>query len=163
MIHIKQGAQVKQFCTAGIIVLLTLGTALAQEPAKAGSGKATGTVAQALMDMENQWAKASKAGNADALAPMLADDFVTLDSDGSMRSKADTLARVKKAKWTTNEIGDLKVIVHGDAAVVTGSWTGKGTDGAGKAIDAKERWADTWVKTGNGKWQCIASASAPAK
>ena len=45
--------------------------------------------------------------------------------------------------------------------MVTGSWTGKGTDGAGKAIDAKERWADTWVKTGNGKWQCIASASAP--
>ncbi len=153
----------KQFFTAGVIVLLTLGSALAQEPAKAGSGKAAGTVTQALIDMENQWAKASKAGNADALAPMLADDFVTLDSDGSMRSKADTLARVKKAKWTTNEIGDLKVIVHGDTAVVTGSWTGKGTDGAGKAIDTKERWVDTWVKTGSGKWQCIASASAPVK
>ena len=153
----------KQFMTAGVIVLLTLGAGLAQEPAKAGGGKPAGSVAQSLIDMENQWAKASKAGNADALAPMLAEDFVALDSDGSMRTKSEALARTKKAKWTTNEIGDLKVIVHGDAAVVTGSWTGKGTDGGGKAIDAKERWADTWVKTSNGKWQCVVSASAPMK
>ena len=153
----------KQFLSAGVIVLLTVGGALAQEPAKAGGGKATGTVAQSLMDMENQWAKASKAGNAYALAPMLAEDFVALDSDGSMRTKSEALARMKKAKWVTNEIGDMKVTVHGDAAVVTGSWTGKGTDADGKAIDAKERWADTWVKMSNGKWQCVASASAPMK
>jgi len=153
----------KQFLTTGVIVLLTLGAALAQEPAKAGSGKPAGSVAQSLMDMENQWAKASKAGNADALAPMLAEDFVALDSDGSMRTKSEALARMKKAKWVTNEIGDMKVMVHGDAAIVTGSWTGKGTDADGKAIDAKERWADTWVKTSSGKWQCVASASAPMK
>jgi len=153
----------KQFLATGVIVVLTLGGALAQETAKAGGGKAAGTVAQSLMDMENQWAKASKAGNADALAPRLSEDFVALDSDGSMRTKSEVLARTKKAKWTTNEIGDLKVTVHGDAAVVTGSWTGKGTDGGGKAIDAKERWVDTWVKTSNGKWQCVASASAPTK
>ena len=153
----------KQFLTSGVIVLLTLGAALAQEPAKAGGGKAAGSVAQSLMDMENQWAKASKAGNADALAPMLAEDFVALDSDGSMRTKSEALARMKKAKWVTNEIGDMKVMVHGDAAVVTGSWTGKGTDADGKATDTKERWADTWVKMSNGKWQCVASASAPMK
>ena len=148
----------KQFLATGAIVLLALGAAHAQVPAKAA-----GTVAQSLTDMENQWAKASKAGNADALAPMLSDDFVALDSDGTMRTKAEVLARTKTAKWTTNEIADLKVIVHGDAAVVTGSWIGKGTDGGGKAIDAKERWADTWVKASNGKWQCVVSASAPTK
>jgi ketosteroid isomerase-like protein len=153
----------KQFLATGVIVLLTLGGAVAQEGAKAGSGKAAGSVAQSLIDMENQWAQASKAGNADALAPMLSDDFVALDSDGSMRTKSEVLARTKKAKWTTNEISDLKARVHGDAAVVTGAWTGKGTDGGGKAIDAKERWADTWVKTKDGKWQCVASASAPMK
>ena len=153
----------KQLLATGVCVLLTLGSALAQEPAKAGGGKAAGTVAQSLMDMEKQWAKASKAGNADALASMLSEDFVALDSDGSMRTKTELLARTKKAKWVTNEIDDLKVMVHGDAAVVTGSWVGNGTDGAGKAIDAKERWADTWVKSSNGKWQCVASASAPMK
>jgi ketosteroid isomerase-like protein len=153
----------KQFLATGVIVVLCLGGALAQEAAKAGSGKAAASVAQTLIDMENEWAKASKAGNADALAPMLSEDFVALDSDGSVRTKSEVLARTKKAKWVTNEIGDLKVTVHGDAAVVTGSWTGKGTDGGGKAIDAKERWVDTWVKTSGGKWQCVASASAPMK
>jgi ketosteroid isomerase-like protein len=62
-----------------------------------------------------------------------------------------------------NEIADMKVTVHGDSAIVTGNWTGKGTDGAGKAVDTKERWVDTWTKAANGTWHCIASASAPMK
>ena len=150
----------KTVLAAGALVLFCAGVAGAQQPApaKAGAG-----VAQALIQMENQWAQASKAGNADALAPLLSEDFIALDSDGSLRGKAEVLARVKKAKWTTNEISDMKVTVHGDSAIVTGSWVGKGTDGTGKAIDAKERWADTWVKAANGKWQCVASASAPIK
>jgi ketosteroid isomerase-like protein len=150
----------KRFLAAGAMVLLTVGVVMATQ---AGSGKAANPVAQALIDMENQWTKASLASNADALAPLLSEDFVALDSDGSMHSKADVLARTKKAKWVTNEIGDVKVVVHGDAAIVTGSWAGKGTDGTGKAVNAKERWADTWVKTASGKWQCVASASAPSK
>jgi ketosteroid isomerase-like protein len=144
------------------ILLLTISVASAQQSAKPDT-KASGTIAQAVMDLEHQWAMASKASNGDALAPMLAEEFVSLDSDGSLYGKADVVARTKKAKWTTNDIGDMKVTVHGDAAIVTGTWTGKGTDGAGKPVDTKERWADTWIKMPTGKWQCIASASAPMK
>ena len=150
----------KSFLAAGALVFLSVGIAAAQQPAAAKSG---GGVAQALIQMENQWAQASKTGNADALAPLLSEDFIALDSDGSLRGKAEVLARVKKGKWTTNEISDMKVTAHGDSAIVTGTWVGKGTDGTGKAVDAKERWADTWVKSANGKWQCVASASAPMK
>lgn len=153
----------KRLLATGAIVLLTLGVAVAQEAAKAAGAKPASSVVQALTDMENQWAKASKASDGDALAPMLSEDFVAIDSDGSMHSKAEVVARTKKAKWVTNEIGDVKVIVHGDSAIVTGSWTGNGTDGAGRPVNAKERWADTWVKMTNGKWQCVASASAPIK
>jgi ketosteroid isomerase-like protein len=142
------------------IVLLPLGVMTAQEGA---AGNASGPVAQALIDLENQWAKASKAADGDALAPMLAEDFVQVDSDGSLRGKSEIIARMKKGKWTTNELSDMKVMVHGDSAVVTGTWTGNGTNGDGRTINAKERWADTWVKMANGKWQCVASASAPMK
>lgn len=151
----------KRLLVTGVIGLLAVGVALAQEP-RTGTAKSDGA-AQALIDMENQWAKASKAGDGDAIGAMLSTDFVMLDSDGSLHSKADVVARTKKAKWVTNEIGDMKVVAHGDSAIVTGTWTGKGTDGTGKAVDAKERWADTWVKTANGKWQCVASAAAPMK
>jgi ketosteroid isomerase-like protein len=144
------------------LVLMTgLAMAPAQDAGKAKSGGA-GSVAQALIDLENQWVKASKESNGDALAPLLASGFVNLDSDGTLYDKAAYVARVSKGKWTTNEISDMKVKVHGDAAIVTGTWVGKGTDGAGKSINAKERWADTWVKSG-GKWVCVASASAPIK
>lgn len=150
----------KSLLAAGALVFLSAGIVAAQQPAAAKPG---GGVAQALIQMENQWAQASKTGNADALAPLLSEDFIALDSDGSLRGKAEVLARVKKGKWTTNEISDMKVTAHGDSAIVTGTWVGKGTDGTGKAVDAKERWADTWVKSANGKWQCVASASAPMK
>jgi ketosteroid isomerase-like protein len=153
----------RRLLVSGVIALLSVGVALAQEGAKAGGAKAAGGVAQALTDMENQWAKASKAGDGDAIGAMLSADFVMLDSDGSLHSKADVVARTKKSKWVTNEIGELKVVAHGDSAIVTGTWTGKGTDANGKAVDAKERWADTWVKTADGKWQCVASAAAPMK
>jgi len=150
----------KSLLAAGAVVLLSAGITMAGQTA---AGKSGGSVSQTLMQMENQWAQASKTGNADALAPLLSENFVALDSDGTLRSKAEVLARVKKGKWTVNEIADMKVTVHGDSAIVTGSWTGKGTDGAGKAVDAKERWVDTWTKAANGPWQCIASASAPMK
>ena len=145
------------------IVLLTVGVTAAQDAAKAAPGKAASPVAQALTDLEHQWTKASKAGDGDAVGLLLAPEFVALDSDGTQHNKVDVVARTKKAKWTTNEIADVKVWAHGDTAIVTGSWTGKGTDGAGKAVDAKERWVDTWVKMASGKWQCLASASAPVK
>jgi len=145
------------------VLTMSLAIAPAQDAGKAKSAGSAGSVAQALMDLENQWAKASKESNGDALAPLLAGNFVSLDSDGSLSDKAALIARTKKAKWTTNEISDMKVTVHGDSAIVTGSWIGKGTDGAGKPVNAKERWADTWVKAAGGKWVCVASASAPIK
>jgi ketosteroid isomerase-like protein len=70
---------------------------------------------------------------------------------------------MKGGKWTTNEVSDMKVMVHGDSAIVTGTWTGNGTTGEGRTINGKERFADTFVKMPNGKWQCVASASAPMK
>ena len=148
----------KQLLAAGLIGLLSVGVAVAQEPTKAAAG-----VPQALIALENQWAKASKAADGAGVGALLAPEFVQLDSDGSLRTRTEIVARVKGGKWVTNDISDMKVVVHGDTAIVTGLWVGKGTDGSGKAVDAKERWADTWVKTAGGKWLCVASASAPTK
>jgi ketosteroid isomerase-like protein len=141
----------KQTLAIGAIVFLTLGVAAAQDTTKA------------VTDLEHQWIKASLASDGDALAPLLATGFVALDADGSMHTKPEVVARTKKSKWVTNEIADVKVTVHGNTAIATGSWTGKGTDDMGKAVNTKERYADTWVKMADGKWQCVASASATIK
>jgi ketosteroid isomerase-like protein len=124
---------------------------------------AQGGVDKTLMDLEHQWVKAALASKGEDLAPLLAADFVSVQSDGTMQNKAQYVAMTSKGKWQVSAVSDMKVQVHGDSAVVTGVWTGKGTDGMGKAFDGKERFADTWVKMSDGKWQCVASASAPIK
>ena len=124
---------------------------------------AQGKVDQTLMDLERQWVKAALASKGEALAPLLAADFVSVQSDGTVQTKPEYVAMTNKGKWQVSEVSDMKVQVHGDSAVVTGVWTGKGTDGTGRAFDGKERFADTWVKMPDGKWQCVASASAPMK
>jgi ketosteroid isomerase-like protein len=145
------------------IVLSVAGIASAQQPARPAGSSAAGSVTQSLLDLENQWVKASKASDGDGVGALLADNFVGIDAEGKIESKAEVVAKVKKAKWVSQELSDMKVIPHGDSAIVTGTWTGNGTDGNGKAINGRERWGDTWVKTASGKWQCVASISTPLK
>jgi ketosteroid isomerase-like protein len=120
-------------------------------------------VDKAIANMEQQWTAAAKMSNADGVSPLLADNFTNMNSDGTMRNKAETLANTKGSKWEVNEISDIKVTTFGNTAIATGAWQGKGTGSDGKAIDAHERWVDTWMKMPGGKWQCIASAGAPVK
>ena len=83
----------------------------------------------------------------------LAETFINTDADGQTSGKTQLLMNLKGGKWEQNRISDVKVTVYGDAAVATGAWRGKGVDGDGTKIDRGERWTDTWVKTGNGKWR----------
>ena len=121
-----------------------------------------GGTEQAIASSEQQWVDAAKATMWN-YATLLADNFVNTDSSGKVTSKAETLANFKASKWETNQISNVKVTVFGNTAIASGEWTGKGTDGNGTAVDTHERWTDTWMKMPNGKWQCIASHSAPIK
>ncbi len=138
-------------CTAVVLMALAV------------QAQMSGGVEKAIASLEQQWTAAGKASNADGVAPLLADNFVTLYSDGTMLNKSQTLEMTKKGTWEINEISDVKVIAFGNTAIATGAWRGKGTDGDGKPVDAHERWVDTWMKMPSGEWQCLASASAPAK
>ena len=114
-------------------------------------------VAQALMKLENDWAKAGLAGDAAALGKMLTADYVYTNQDGEMASRADMLAGMKSGttKYDTFTVGDMKAHVYGDAAVVTGKGSLKGKEN-GKPVDEVIRFTDTWVKQG-GQWVCAAT------
>ncbi|HYE26351.1 MAG TPA: nuclear transport factor 2 family protein [Clostridia bacterium] len=156
-------------------MLLALATTLvaAQESEKAHKkGSMTGMdsssqmktdpqVEQALKAMEQKWAEASKNGRPEEVEPMLAEDVVMVDSDGTMVTKQDVLSRMKGAKWEENSIAEVEVKQFGNTAIATGTWRGKGTLSNGKKIDTRERWTDTWVKMPDGKWKVVASQAAP--
>ena len=114
-------------------------------------------VAQALIKLENDWAKAGLAGDAAGLEKLLAPDYVYTNQDGEMASRAEMVASIKSGttKYDTFTVGDMKAHVYGDAAVVTGKGSLKGKEN-GKPVDEVIRFTDTWVKQG-GQWLCAAT------
>jgi uncharacterized protein (TIGR02246 family) len=120
-------------------------------------------VAASITHLEQAWADAQKAGDAANVAPLLADNFINTDVDGNRSGKSELLSNLKGGKWEQNEISDVKVSVYGDTAIATGAWAGRGVDGDGTKVDRRERWTDTWVKTKDGKWQCVASQQTAVK
>ena len=139
-----------------LICLLTLGSA-------AWSQDKGGDTEKAVAGLEQQWLQSQKTNNPDLVAPLLADKFVSTGSDGKVTSKAESLASAKATKYDSVDYDDLKVTVLGDTAIATGGFTAKGTDSAGKPLDVRERFTDTWMKKADGKWQCVASHSSSAK
>lgn len=113
-------------------------------------------VRDAITRLEYTRAEAQKNGRPDVVAQLLGEDFVNTDTDGQTYGKARLLSNLKGGVWENNSISDVQVTVHGDTAIATGAWAGKGVDGDGTRVDRRERWTDTWVKVG-GKWLCIAS------
>jgi ketosteroid isomerase-like protein len=142
-------------CTLALIALM--GVVQAQDTTVGGGTE------KAIAALEQKWADGAKASNADMVAPLLAEHLVNTYANGKTIGKAETLANIKKAKWETNLVSDVKVTEFGNTAIATGNWIGKGTDENGKAVDTQERWTDTWMKMPSGKWQCIASHSSTTK
>jgi ketosteroid isomerase-like protein len=61
------------------------------------------------------------------------------------------------------DIADLHITVFGHTAVATMMFKAKGTDSKGKPMNINARWADTWVKIPDGKWQCVLSQGSDLK
>lgn len=114
--------------------------------------------------LEMKWTDSYRQRKIDILASLLAEDFVITVEDGTTFSKtgyithtADSSVQVKVA-----ELSDLKVHLHGNAAVVTGSYHEKGISN-GKPYEYHDRLTDVWMKK-EGNWQVIASHySVPMK
>ena len=137
-------------------LLISLGVATAQQ-------KSASADEAALRSLEEKWDAASLKGDTATLATIFADGFITTDPEGKVRSKAEVLARVKsgEVKYQNAKADDLKVSIHGDAAVVTGRWKGKFIEN-GKTVEATERFSDFFVRQ-NGQWRCVASHASTLK
>ena len=121
------------------------------------------TAEKAVAAAEEQWTQSERTNNPDLAAPLLAEKLIYIDTDGSISNRAKFLADAKATKFTSVDIQDLHVTVNGNTAIATMVFKGKGTDSKGKPMDLKARWADTWVKMPDGKWQCVLSQGSDLK
>jgi ketosteroid isomerase-like protein len=145
----------KNLALATILFALSAGVAFAQTPAPAAA-KAPSTAA-AIKQLEHDWTDASKAGDADKLSQIIADDWSGVGPDGSKVTKAAFIDGYKsgKSKLESFEFGPMEVKVLGSVAVVQGSDTEKSmTDG--KDSSGKYSWTDVFAKR-DGKWVAVRS------
>jgi ketosteroid isomerase-like protein len=132
----------------GLVVLMCVATPRAI---------AVGAPEDAVSSAEQQWLRALQTNSVDLIAPLLSDRIVVTTEEGKvLAGKSAVLADAKATTWAVAKYEDLKVSVFDHAAVATGAFIGKGADASGKTFDVKLRFTDTWVRTPNGRWLCVA-------
>jgi ketosteroid isomerase-like protein len=148
-------------CVIAAICLGTLLSAAGSLQAAAAPGSSTGSprmtaVEREILRLENEWMAAMVKADITALDRLLADDYVGTTHEGTVWSKKMSLDAIKSGedKITASSLSDVKIIVHGPAAIVTAVWTTT-EHYKGKDFSGAYRVTDTWFRRG-GRWQCVA-------
>jgi len=118
-------------------------------------------ISEALQAMEHDWLNAEKNHDTAAFEKLVADDWIAIGPDGKSQTKVQRAAEIKGAHISSATMGDMKVRVFGDTAVVTGT-DDEITMKAGKKSSDHYAWTDVFVKR-NGKWLAVASQTAQIK
>ncbi len=117
-----------------------------------------------IRSAELKIAEAYKSRQVDSFATLLDEDFVITFEDGSVYGKTGYLsyAASSSTRIEVAEVSDMKIRLHGDTAVVTGTYHEKGIDNH-NTYDYHDHFTDVWMKKA-GKWRMIAAHySVPSK
>jgi hypothetical protein len=115
-----------------------------------------GEALEQLKELEEEWARANIEGDKDALARILADEYVGTSSGGSTERKAEYIKNISASGDVESQsFEDLSVVLGGERAVLTGVTVAKFNDGRSERF----RFADTFVWR-NGRWQAVTSTTA---
>jgi len=112
-----------------------------------------------VRSLETLWNQAEVNKDTQSLDHLLADSFIFVDVDGSLRNKPQFLISVTDRTEHITSIRNESMLdwVYENAVIVTGTYEEKGTS-KGKPYSHHGRFTDTWVKRGSG-WLCAASQS----
>lgn len=145
------------------IVGASLGVLFLAASGRANAKEGTSTE-QTLKQLEQDWTDAALKKDSAAMGKILANDWVSLGTSGET-SRAKALAELSSGENRIDSmtLGDLKVRVFGDVAVVTGSDDEKSSN-KGKDTSGHYVWTDVFVRR-DGRWQAVASQGTlvPAK
>ena len=112
---------------------------------------------KALMDIENRNSDAYLHGDVKAVEALLDERYTLTNSRALVTHRDDDLKELRAGdpKYTEFRTHDMQARVYGDAGIVIGIVSLKGTSG-GKAFDADMRFTDTFVRT-NSVWKMVAA------
>lgn len=126
-----------------------------------GFGQAKMTVEQTLTKIEKDVADGLIKGDTSVFEKYFAETSVLTDPGGIMMTRAESITLFKSGdlKFQSMTVGDVKVQLYGNTAIVTYTTTDKGTF-KGQAFTGKHRWTDTFIKL-KGKWLIVAAHGTP--
>ena len=120
---------------------------------------------KALLQLENDIARAWVQRDAQTLEQILADDYALAGTDDALIGKTQYIAELDNPEFETDSaiVDELRVRVYGDAAVVIGRATYQGRSKKRGRYLRRFRFTDTFIRH-DGTWKCVAthaSALAP--
>jgi ketosteroid isomerase-like protein len=107
--------------------------------------------------LEEAWRNALLQGNATALEPLLADDFMAITPSGTLQTKDQMLANVRAGKvhLTALDFSDRKFRFYGSTALVTVLAAISGANSEGNPIDGNYRYTHVYTRDAKGKWRIV--------
>ena len=143
------------------VLLILTGSALV--PAQVSGRRTTRNLKfeRELKKVEEDWANAYLRHDAVILERILADEFISVGSNGKSHNKAQDIEELKgdSASYDYSTPYDLEIRVYGNGAVVIGRTKEKGHYDSGRQFVNEYRWTDIFVKR-DGRWQCVAAQVA---
>jgi hypothetical protein len=108
--------------------------------------------ADALIQLEQTWAKALETHDADAVGCILAEEFQDADPSGKLLNRAETLAQIPHRRPGRNILSEFDPHVFGDSGYIRGLATL--FDAQGKTV-ARVRFTDIYVYRDR-RWVAVA-------
>ena len=111
---------------------------------------------QIIIQIEEELAQATKDKIKPTLDRLIADDFLYTNSYGRIINKDQIISAIMSNtdKMTKPEMSDMKVLVNGNTAVVTGAGVDAGIRENGNPYREEFRFTDIFVNR-NGRWQIV--------
>ena len=138
---------------AGALLLLMV---LPMGRAQAGLLQHGGHLRRSIEQLEQEYRRAMLDGDVNTMGRMLANDYLGIEPNGIIQTKAETLYAWKNhlIEMKALYLGDLHVRIYGDTAVVTSRAyvVGRGPDGL---RNGEYRYTRVYHREVSGEWQIV--------
>jgi ketosteroid isomerase-like protein len=139
-----------------LCALFALSLDVAAAPPAVASARSAGEEAN-ILELEKQWYEMRLARDVAAIDKLVTDDVVVTNSYGRVFTKIQLLDRYRSQESfqpKSFHTDDVKVRIHGDAAVVTGYGSVDGEGPRGRLVTAV-RFTRTYFRI-DGRWRLVA-------
>jgi ketosteroid isomerase-like protein len=147
---------------------IVLATCLGTSNLMAGqAGKAAGyaEAERAVTKLEHEWFAIQQANEWAKLSKIIAEDFVLVESNGSLGNRDSMMAGYKEEASRLVSLKMQVLVAHAvapNAVIASGLDDITLKDSSGSTIHRYERFIDTWILR-DGRWQCVAEQITLAK